>query len=252
MYDNDGATAEYTHSFLKETIFRRDFAAEIPAIAKGLPKSLTSVIDPLFPIAEPRQYIGKELLITATSSKQRNESGTDWLFHSIEKDITLTVSKGSIIFSFKRPMPFERMKSLFIPVTEAAVTNYGDVQFRRLGLRYINEVVLPELEPLKWNKYINAALLTPLSFPMEDEPVARMFNNIEINFGDMMLKFRYGIFNPDYPAQVRRKNFILDYDAYVQAPQTLDDIKKNVEKCHTKIKPWFERSVTNELRVIMR
>lgn len=37
---------------------------------------------------------------------------------------------------------------------------------------------------------------------------------VEYNFGEIYLKCQFGIANPDYPALIKRRQFILDIDAY--------------------------------------
>nr|QNO52558.1 hypothetical protein BJKGENCM_00048 [Methanosarcinales archaeon ANME-1 ERB6] len=67
----------------------------------------------------------------------------------------------------------------------------------------------------------------------------------------MILKFNCGMHNPDFPATIRKKKFILDYDAYYTSLQELIDIEPNLINSHDKIKKLYEKNTKKELREIM-
>lgn len=54
--------------------------------------------------------------------------------------------------------------------------------------------------------------------------------------------------NPDFPAPIRKKIFVLDYDAYCEGLQDMEDIKKNIDVFHDKIENLFEENITKKLR----
>jgi len=74
---------------------------------------------------------------------------------------------------------------------------------------------------------------------------------MELDLSDMRVRFQYGMHNPDYPSVIRRKQFILDYDAYREETQTGDELERNLMRFHSKIQELFEQSITDELRRIM-
>ncbi len=57
--------------------------------------------------------------------------------------------------------------------------------------------------------------------------------------------------NPDYPANIVKKIFILDYDAYCEGAQEKNEILKNLDKFHLKIQQLFEYCIQDELRKVM-
>ena len=59
------------------------------------------------------------------------------------------------------------------------------------------------------------------------------------------------MFNPDYPAPIQKKSFILDYDAYHRGALNLEDIIPKLDKLNTIIKTIFERSIKDGLRNLM-
>jgi len=57
--------------------------------------------------------------------------------------------------------------------------------------------------------------------------------------------------NPDYPARIRKKIFILDYDAYTTSLLTREEIRQSLPIFHDQIEQLFEKSITGRLREIM-
>ena len=64
-------------------------------------------------------------------------------------------------------------------------------------------------------------------------------------------KFQFGIHNPDYPAQIKRKAFILDYDAYHQGILNIQDLSTSVDEYHNVIQHVFEDNITENLRALL-
>ena len=242
---------KYSTPFLKEVIVRLDFASPVTRLAKALPQKLTKVISPLFPIGEPKQFIGKELMVSKDATKERVLQGTDWYFHSIDKQKTLIVAQDNVNISYKTYASFDIVNQDFLPIVEALFSSYDDFQGRRIGLRYRNEISLSEANVLDWTDYLDRRLLAFFDFPEDPKRICRAFNNLELNYGDFIARFQYGMLNPDYPAPVRRKSFTLDYDAYRQGPQDFEDVKQNMNKFHDAIQKLFEQSITDRLRSLM-
>ncbi len=59
------------------------------------------------------------------------------------------------------------------------------------------------------------------------------------------------MYNPDYPAPIKKKRFTLDLDAYYQGFHDKDEIQKNLDKYHDKIQELFELSITEKFRNIL-
>lgn len=120
-------------------------------------------------------------------------------------------------------------------------------------MRYIDKISLNEPKPLNWTKYIKKNLLCTLKVPASDVPILRAFNILELKSGDINVRFQFGMFNPDFPAPIHRKEFILDYDAYheglLQSSMEIDDKLANSRQL---IKDLFENSIEDGLRSKMR
>ena len=239
---------KYRSCFLKTVIVRLDFSYPVTKLTKTLPQRLKDIIPPLFPISEPKEFIGKEFVVSKDATKEKILEGTKWFFHGLDRQKTLVVSRDNVNIEYKTYESYDVLKREFIPIVDALLASYDDLQGKRLGLRYINEIVLSEGDLLNWSNYIDGRLLTSLTFPEDPNQICRAFTNLEINHRDFIVRFQYGMFNPDYPASIRRKNFTLDYDAYYQGLQDTEDVKQNLDRFHDALQKEFERSITDELR----
>jgi uncharacterized protein (TIGR04255 family) len=96
-------------------------------------------------------------------------------------------------------------------------------------------------------------LLTLFHFPSkEDQPaLSRVIHNLELTFETFNLRYQLGMHNPDYPARIRQKIFLLDLDAYTQTTVDLRDIRRVLDTFHSAIQCYFEQSITNALRNVM-
>lgn len=241
----------YNKHFLKQVIIRMDFSTPQNGLKEEIPQTIKEASTSFFPTPEPREFIAKELQVSKQATKEDVIKGTEWIFHSTDKGKTLTIAYSNINISYKIYESFDILKRDFTSILEAMFKEYPELRSGRLGLRYVNEIKLSENEVLDWRNYLNGNLLAMLKFPKETENISRAFNNLVLNYEGTILNFRYGMFNPDFPAPIRKKAFILDYDAYYQEPQVFEEIKRSIDIFHEKIESIFEYSITERLRDLM-
>lgn len=247
-------TKKYKNHFLDQVIIRMDFSAPLNGLIRALPQNIKKASISSFPIPEPRKFITKELQVSKQATQETKEKvteGTEWIFHSRDKEKTLTITHDNVNISYKGYESFHILRNDFINILEAMFKEYQELQSSRLGLRYINEIKLSENNILDWNDYLDENLLTMLKVPKENKNIARAFNNLILNYEGIIIKFQYGMFNPDFPAPVRKKIFILDYDAYYRGPQNFEEINQSIDIFHEKIEAFFESNIKDKLRGLM-
>jgi uncharacterized protein (TIGR04255 family) len=127
-----------------------------------------------------------------------------------------------------------------------------DFDVSRFGLRYFNNIELTDPRLTDWDAYLDKNLLSIFNLADDRTKISRAFHNLELNFGDMNLTFLYGMHNPDYPAPIKQKTFVLDFDAYILKSQDKDEVVSNLEVMHERIQSMFEKNITEQLREIMR
>jgi uncharacterized protein (TIGR04255 family) len=143
---------------------------------------------------------------------------------------------------------YEDLKEDFLAVFGPFTASYPEAIINRVGLRYVNEIVLDESGPTDWTNYIDEHLIGVFEFFPNRENLSRMFSVSELNYGDLQLRFQFGMHNPDYPAPIKRKSFVLDLDAYAMGMMESKNVELFVDSAHAKIQDLFERSITAKLR----
>lgn len=243
---------KYRKPFLDKVIARMDFASSINGSRKELPKEVTGTALSIFPISEPRKIIGKEFRISHKGKTEEvTTEETEWIYHSKDRGKSLCVAPTYAYLVYEKYDSFHSLIEDFIPILEQLFKAYKDLQVKRFGLRYINHIKLEGDSYFEWADYLDERLLSMYSLYEGEGEIARGFHNLTINDNDIMLRFQYGMHNPDFPSPIRKKIFILDYDAFYDGLQDMEDIKANIDIFYERIEALFENNIKDELRNLM-
>jgi uncharacterized protein (TIGR04255 family) len=236
-------TAKYEKPFLSEVVLRIDFVSPYKELSVEIPNNLLRTILGKFPISEGTDQ--ERITLGEPGWIQRLE----WTFHDKQKNKRIVLSALTLLFDYKKYESFEALKSEFIPVMTSLFEANPALFARRFGLRYINRIRIDTGHATAWNDFLNDDLLSIFKVKEEySDSLARAFHNLVWNFGDMTLNFNYGIHNSDFPAPIREKLFILDYDAFAEGAQGKDEIIRLLDQFHDKIQDLFEYSIKDSLR----
>ena len=243
----------YKKNFLTNVIVKVDFPNPL-TVHESLPASLSKTILNFFPVSEPKKLQGQTFTFDGTKIQvEGEERTTEWNYFGHNRDKHLILSSKFMTISLKNYETFEPLESEFITIIEKLYETYPDLQINKLGLRYINEIsLLDQTDPLIWNDYLNDNLITLFDVAEDKTKIAKCFNDIIFNLEDFIVYFKYGMHNPDFPTPIKKKIFILDYDAQVTTLQDLSDVNENLTRFHNEIKSLFESHIKEDLRVIMR
>jgi uncharacterized protein (TIGR04255 family) len=246
-------TVLYKRTFLKQVIARIDFANPLPNINTALPADLTRATLERFPISEPRKGVAREFQISPQALSTKQSEFVQWQFHGREREKTFTIEPGATLIEQRSYKTFEDLREDFVTLVMKLFGSFKDVQPSRLGLRYINAIELKEGEPLDWSTFLNPHMLSVFEFIPQSERqfLTRVFHNLELAYDDVSLRYQFGMHNPDYPARIKQKTFVLDLDAYVQGAIDRDAIGTVLDACHACIQEHFERSITDRLRGLL-
>ena len=120
--------------------------------------------------------------------------------------------------------------------------------FNRIGLRYIDEISIPEGNPLDWAGLIAPDLITSVKACLQEGmDMVRSIHQLHARRNECTLVYNYGLHNPDFPNTLARRSFVLDFDcsrsgvAAGEALQAIDDINNFCESI-------FENSIEDGLR----
>lgn len=140
---------------------------------------------------------------------------------------------------------------------------------QRVGLRYIDEIAIPDMQdssPEDWKQYIEPGLLSPtevsgfgidqyfVRMRLRAKPEARV--NCRLGLMDDP------VVNPSGPLHIRKtpegRFFLIDLDSFWEAPReefpeyATDAVLERVGELHRPIRTIFESSITDALREVMR
>lgn len=251
MSTNNAKRRKYKKDFLKQVIIRIDFDTPLPIAADGPAKGIYAAVKERFPITEEKKVIGKELLIGPKVTKERSIETKEWHYHGKYREKHLTVTPNAMFIEYKKYEYYEMLRDDFLSVSNALFDAYPKLQVKRLGLRYIDNIEITEGTPMEWDKYLKPELNSSFALADNKETISRAFHVLEFNYGEDLLRFQFGMFNPDFPAPIKKKIYTLDFDMYVTKLLDKTDIEQTIDRFHEKLSLSFEEVITDELRKIM-
>jgi len=240
----------YKKNYLSEVVVRIDFFSPIEYLNKSIPDQLLNLLSNHFPVCEPTESIAQEFQFGANGSQAREIRTQQWNFFGKDREKQLSISPAFLFASYKKYEKFESISSEFKAAINALNESFPNVKVGRIGLRYINNIEIPELNstPFKYENYIKPELLTPVNFFKDQSNISRLFHVVEFKNEDLSTTFQYGFPNPDYPAPIKRPYFVIDIDSYVQIAHELNESSKYLNLAHESVKSLFEQSIQEGLR----
>ena len=245
---------KYQRNFLTKVIARIDFLSPMVSLQDVLLSSVSEASLKYFPIPEPKDAtlrvfsFGPEV---RDIQKSQEISSKEWHFFAKDRDRHLLISRDAMFVESEHYQSWDDYSKCFLDVCDALYDNYKDLQIKRLGLRFINNIEIPGLKQFQWNAYLNSNLLSIFKVPDDKSQISRAFHNLELNSGSFYVRFQYGMHNPDYPAPIKKRIFILDFDAYATGSLAKEDLHQTLPLLHEEIVKLFENSITERLRGIM-
>ena len=242
----------YNNNFLTNVLARIDFSTPIFILKDEIPTELGNTCTKNFPILEPRDIPIQEIHIDVKQDEiaRKQVNLKEWNFYGINREKRLCITSELMFVEFLKYSNFADLSEHFTIVLDSLFDLYQQLEAKRFGLRYINNISLSGRR-YSWRPYLNKDLLSIFNVPTDKTKTSRAIHNLEINNGDYVMRFQYGMFNPDYPAPIKKKSFILDYDTYTRSSLHKEDIIKLLPIYHDEIELYFERSITDKLRGVL-
>lgn len=246
----------YAKNFITQFLLRADFVTgSVPMVQpqEGVLASLEG-----FPVRNRQNRTRSEVRIRKTPQGPVKDTHTvnfvENNFWTEDKSRRVALCSEYLFLEEKRYDGYWEPRDLFLDALDAAAAQCPGMKLRRLGMRYINEIKLPEADAGPglgadfWEKYINPLLLGGLRFAANDGALARHMCSTELNYGADRATLRYGIFNSEYPKPNRRREFILDVDTYTVTVLAPDAAAAKLDEYHAAACSVFEAAITDALR----
>lgn len=242
----------YKRNYLSQVIARIDFLSPLKEVQHRLPPNLVREFGKLFPIPEPLQVVEEEVTFSVKAVDRKRQQLTEWRFHDLKRENTLTVVPRTCLLVCSKYQSFDLLRQTLDAIFVVLFASFPEAQPSRLGLRYVNNINLSDgSDPTDWSDIVSHKLLGLFSFEEDKSKICRVFHNLELDYGSHSLTFQFGMHNPDFPAVIRRKLFVLDYDAHKAGTFDRADVIPSFDEFHSTIQSQFERSIERKLRDLL-
>ncbi len=238
---------KYRNNYLSRVICQIKFAKNTSINDKSLDDYLKALGDEYSELANVKQ---QGIIIESSGSdlKTQTENTDLWEIQSSDKKHAITITQESLAITFIEYIKFRDYMVIVDKAVKLFLEKFEDIEgFQRIGLRYINQVTPDSLEE-GWSHYINPKLTAMLDFVELDKTRRSMHTTVIQHDEDTKVSFNFGIFNEFFPAPIKKNEFILDLDAFIDSTTELDKFSEIIEKFNACIAIYFEQSITDELR----
>lgn len=242
---------KYKNNFLSKVALRLDFSEPV---AIGSLNNFYEEIKDNFSIKEEKEGITGLVQLNFNSGEVKNETEkiASWLFSNEEKTKRIEINTRFIYLEYDKYSDKTELFGDVKNVVQKFISKNKIKTFNRVGLRFINEIKLSESGQLEWSKYINDDLISVLTFVKNNKKrIARAMSSVVFKEDKGDINFNFGIWNGEYPNEVNRKEFVLDYDCYSKLGVTDEELSERIESFHGYIENLFEASIKDGFRTLL-
>ncbi|NUZ05503.1 TIGR04255 family protein [Piscinibacter koreensis] len=243
----------YQRNFLTAVICRVDFE-RLPVLGAAERPPLSLAIGELFPAltTKPNTELAVSVGPSGTHVSQKTPSTIYEHRRAGEEFPFVALSSEHIALEYRKGyQDYLSFRSEIAHVMRALLEQHPTLIANRVGLRYINQIVFPTGAPLDWNGLINPELVASVSAGLPGGmKLARSLHQMQSFNDEVTLTSTYGASNPDYPGELVRRHFVLDFDAS-RTRVACSDLIEAIGRLNAACEDAFERSICDELRNIM-
>ena len=229
-------------NYLKSVLFRVDFLNEIK-LSSAIIEKFQDVFSDDFPSYKPEDMVPFEMTMGQVEKTTKEKRFKIFSFIDETMGNTIRIEPNAIIIDVKNYTTFDEFKQIILNSIQILEPENSSAIASRIGLRYINQLIIDEGNPFEWNEIIKEPLISMIKFVEIKEELSRLIGVIELNRSDYFIRFQYGWFNSEYPSPIAKKEFVLDYDCYSEDEIGISSILSQVELFHREIKKLFKDSM---------
>ncbi len=241
--------AKYKKNYLTDVIFKIDFPPIATLIDKSISVDFEEKIMKDLPLKEliPQFFVTMEKKDGNFNAKEGQQMV--WKYKSQDEKKFVEVKSECLVVVLKEYEDFSVFKDFVFKISNFFFEAYDIDLINRLGLRYIDRIILEEENIYDWKEYINGDLIKNLDFISEKKQIKRAVQILEVSpEQDTDLRFKYGIFNSWYPNDLLKKEFFLDCDCYTKIQFPKAEIENKLNKFNKIASEYFEKSITDKFR----
>jgi len=165
------------------------------------------------------------------------------VFQNSEAGRVIKVSQQNLVFSFTTYKTYEDFKTEVLRRSKEFCSLFGIETFARVGLRYVNEILIPEPEPEAILKYVRPfAAFGRIGI----QNVRQFITDLRLSFDAHQVTFRAALLRDRLPT------YVLDIDCYSDAEQLVEHLERSLDLYHESAQRLFLDHITEEYKNLMR
>jgi uncharacterized protein (TIGR04255 family) len=229
--------------------------------------SVILALEERFPFAEPFEQAQFNIMPSAQPQLQQ-QSGV--LLKSADSTESLTVTSASLTYETTAYSDFDDLLTAVTSACAALVAANVVPALQRIGLRYIDEVRVPDriTDVRDWSRWIDGRLVAHLEVGTEDITPTMTQGITTYDLRDRRgLNVRFAALNQGpvvVPQNLQHTThdvgpfFVLDFDGFqdftggVATPLDPEVVSKSLSAVHAPCGAAFQRSITDEARTLFR
>ncbi len=245
--------SHYASNTLDTVIFRVDFVNPINVEDDALHRACLAI----YPVSQ-NETVNEQSVQTSFNEKGEmivNRSSTSYTSKKYSNRTLsryITVSPRLVLTEVKDYISYDDTSKTFLSVFNAIRNANPDVTIARIGMRYINRVDLTAFKKTARKNYVKNVLFeSAYDDVISGGDQARTQHLAELIIDDYRVRCITGLFNPDYPAAIKRSIVTLDFDAFIQGNVESADVQGYLDKFHDTIQKLYEASIFAKQRELM-
>jgi uncharacterized protein (TIGR04255 family) len=244
--------SHYRRNFLSRVLLRVDHD-NLPSAQES---AIADRIRDHFPVVAGIPIGTLTVNVTPTASGiQQNITGMQWEHRKVAggtKILFSTPDHLSLEYGKDDFDHFPPFRAEFEAGFNALAQVYPEIHVTRIGLRYVNLIRFDEGNPLDWDGIIKAELVSAVKAGMQrDAEMARSMHQLHTKRSNVSAVLTYGINNPEYPAVVSRRQFVLDIDSHRSELIPHNEVLPTITSLNEMCEATFEQSIDDGLRRIL-
>jgi uncharacterized protein (TIGR04255 family) len=184
---------------------------------------IASKISKHFDRAEKRQISNLEIAFTKGSSAIKHQNTFDYVLISEQSGVSMVFSETQNAFWIESSQYKDNSlyKNIIMIAIDSIIELCGEVQSKRIGLRYINEF---KCEKAKNVNSIYGKRLTSIMRQMISKAnKSRIIGLEEYNNDGYKIRLQYGVPNKFYPSPITVFDLLLDIDSYIENTNSITE-----------------------------
>jgi uncharacterized protein (TIGR04255 family) len=238
----------YKNNFIKKVIAKIEFAEPIDFFTPETISEVVKEIKDIFNVSEQSTALTGEIQISREEIKTFKEKINEWVFRDSDRTRILKFNKLFIEILLTKYNSENDYKNYIISPIEQLLENHSNVTIQRTGVRFINIFDFEIKSFTDPTTYFTESITKHLSIMANSGKCCRSMMINEYIFDDIQVRVNSGLFNPDYPAIIKRNQFVIDIDAFINVPHLINDCEQHFKNLHNQIEQQFELLINDKLR----